>query len=229
MQDDAARRVNWPGRNGGGSAAVASCDVAATRVEFTVEPFREGRPGPHVQAAIDAAAADGLALDVGPFGTAFEADVTVAARAVAHLVEAAFGAGATRVSCQVTAVGAPEHPFAAALRPLVEALGVELVPPERASEGDVPLRWDGVVVAAARVPRRNATMHGALAEMLVDVERELGGPLAELGRAQKQEAARRLHERGAFNLRNAADEVADALGVSRVTIYNYLNAVRERA
>ena len=40
---------------------------------------------------------------------------------------------------------------------------------------------------------------------------------------------RLLHERGAFNLRNAADEVADALGVSRVTIYNYLNAVRDRS
>jgi predicted transcriptional regulator YheO len=35
-----------------------------------------------------------------------------------------------------------------------------------------------------------------------------------------------LYDRGAFALRNAADEVADAMGVSRVTIYNYLNAVR---
>ena len=202
--------------------------VAATRVEFTVEPFREGRPGPHVQAAFDAVAADGLTLDVGPFGSSFEADATVAARAMAHVVEAVFGAGATRLSCQVTLVGAPEHPFAAAVRPLVEALGVELVTPDRAGEGDVPLRWEGVVVAAARMPRRAATVHGALADMLADVERELGGPLADLGRAQKQEAARLLRERGAFSLRNAADEVADALGVSRVTIYNYLNAVRDR-
>ena len=193
-----------------------------------MEPFQEGLPGPHVQAALDAVTADGLILDVGPFGSSFESDATVAARTVARLVEAAFQAGATRLSCQVSLVGAPEHPLTAALRPLVEALGVELLRPEQAREGDVPLRWEGMVVAAARVPRRKATMHGALAEMLADVERELGGPLADLGRGQKQTAARLLHERGAFALRNAADEVADALGVSRVTFYNYLNAVRDR-
>ena len=201
--------------------------MVATRVEFTVEPFQEGRPGPHVQAALDAVTADGLAIDVGPFGSSFEADATVASRTVARVVEAAFAAGATRLSCQVSLVEAPEHPFTTALRPLVEALGVELLPPEQARDGDVPLRWEGMVVAAARVPRRKATMHGALAEMLADVEREMGGPLVDLGRARKQAAARLLRERGAFALRNAADEVADAMGVSRVTIYNYLNAVRD--
>ncbi len=202
--------------------------MARTRVEFTVEPFEEGRPGPHVQATFDAVSGDGLELDVGPFGSAFEADATVAARVLARVVDAAFGAGATRVSCQVSLADAPEHPFAAALRPLVEAMGVELLSPDQAREGDVPLRWEGMVVAAARLPRRKATVHGALAELIAEVERELGGPLADLSRAQKQVAARLLHERGAFALRNAADDVADAMGVSRVTIYNYLNAVRDR-
>jgi uncharacterized protein YqgV (UPF0045/DUF77 family) len=202
--------------------------MTATRVEFTVEPFMEGRPGPHVQAAFDVVAADGLMLDVGPFGSSFEADASVAARTLGRVLEAAFAAGATRLSCQVSRLGAPEHPLTTALRPLVEALGVELVPPGQARDGDVPLAWEGMVVAAVRVPQRKATMHGALADMLADVEREMGGPLADLGRAQKQAAARLLHERGAFALRNAADEVADAMGVSRVTIYNYLNAVRER-
>lgn len=203
--------------------------MAATRVEFTVEPFHEGRPGPHVQAALDAVDAEGLRLDVGPFGSSFEADTSQATRVLARAMEAAFAGGATRVSAQVSLVEAPEHPFTVALRPLADALGVEIVAPGQAREGDVPLRWEGMVVAAARVPQRKATVHGALAEMLVEVERELGGPLADLTRAQKQSAARLLHERGAFALRNAADEVADAMGVSRVTIYNYLNAVRERS
>lgn len=202
--------------------------MAATRVEFTVEPFQEGRPGAHVQAAFDVVATAGLTLDIGPFGSSFEADTTVVARTIAGMLEAAFDAGATRLSCQVSRSEAPEHPLTVALRPLVEALGVELVAPGQAREGDVPLSWEGMVVAAARMPSRKATMHGALAEMLAEVEREMGGPLAELSRAQKQTAARLLHERGAFALRNAADEVADAMGVSRVTIYNYLNAVRGR-
>ena len=41
----------------------------ALTVEFTVEPFVAGEPGPHVQAAIEAARRSGLAVDVGPFGT----------------------------------------------------------------------------------------------------------------------------------------------------------------
>lgn len=200
--------------------------MARLRVEFTVEPFEEGRLGPHVDAAIRAVHDAGIELEIGPFGSMFEADGTVASRALARLVEAAFESGATRLSCQVSSSAAPEHPLAAALRPLVDALGVELVEPGDARPGDLPLRWDGMVVAAARMPDRMASIHGALAQLIADVERELGGPLATLSRSDKQRAARTLYDRGAFALRNAADEVADAMGVSRVTIYNYLNAVR---
>jgi predicted transcriptional regulator YheO len=39
---------------------------------------------------------------------------------------------------------------------------------------------------------------------------------------------RLLHERGAFLLRKAADDVADTMGVSRITIYNYLNAIESQ-
>ena len=38
-------------------------------VEFTIEPFVEGEPGPHVRAAVEAAEADGVTVDFGPFGT----------------------------------------------------------------------------------------------------------------------------------------------------------------
>jgi predicted transcriptional regulator YheO len=34
-----------------------------------------------------------------------------------------------------------------------------------------------------------------------------------------------LNDRGAFSLRRSVEDVADALGVSRITVYNYLNAV----
>ena len=45
-------------------------------VEFTVEPFVAGEPGPHVQAAIEAARRSGLAVDVGPFGTSVRVTTT---------------------------------------------------------------------------------------------------------------------------------------------------------
>lgn len=69
-------------------------------------------------------------------------------------------------------------------------------------------------------------LHDALARMIDQVEAELGGALSALDRDQKQIAVRMLDERGAFLLRKAIEEVADTMGVSRITIYNYLNAMR---
>lgn len=74
----------------------------ALRVEFTVEPFVEGSPGPHVNAALDAARAAGVDVTFGPFGTMFEADTALATSALAALVQAATEAGATRISLQVS-------------------------------------------------------------------------------------------------------------------------------
>jgi len=34
-------------------------------------------------------------------------------------------------------------------------------------------------------------------------------------------------ERGAFLLRGAVDDIAEIMGVSRITIYNYLNALEQ--
>jgi uncharacterized protein YqgV (UPF0045/DUF77 family) len=71
-------------------------------VEFTIEPFVAGRPGPHVRAAIDAAERSGLAVDVGPFGTSVSGDAARVLDAVDAIVRAAVTAGATRVSLQLT-------------------------------------------------------------------------------------------------------------------------------
>jgi len=70
-------------------------------VEFTVEPFVEGAPGPHVTAAVAAVEAHGVAVDFGPFGTSFTADDSVAPVAVADMLRAAYVNGATYVSVDV--------------------------------------------------------------------------------------------------------------------------------
>ncbi|WP_020418133.1 helix-turn-helix domain-containing protein [Amycolatopsis sp. ATCC 39116] len=62
-----------------------------------------------------------------------------------------------------------------------------------------------------------------LERLIADVERELGTRLADLDRPGKQRAVRLLEERGAFAMRRAAPTVAEALGVTRFTVYNYLN------
>ncbi len=71
------------------------------------------------------------------------------------------------------------------------------------------------------------SLHDALSRMIADVERELGAPLAGLSREDKQAAVRMLDTRGAFLLRKAVEDIADAMGVSRITIYNYLNAEKD--
>jgi len=112
------------------------------------------------------------------------------------------------------------HPLITAMEPVAAALGAELVTGPELAQSDVPLRWEGELVGGLRLP----TVHGQLERMIASVEAEVGGRLADLSREGKQDAVRRLDARGAFQLRKAVEEVADALGVSRFTVYNYLNA-----
>ena len=69
--------------------------------EFLVEPFEEGRPGPHVVAAVEAVRALGFEPVIGPFGTTIEGDSAKVVEAVKKLLDAATEAGASRVSIQV--------------------------------------------------------------------------------------------------------------------------------
>jgi hypothetical protein len=117
--------------------------------------------------------------------------------------------------------GLPRHPLVLSVKPIIEALGAQLVPLDQREPGDMALKWEGTEVAAVRM----APLHGALDRLIEGVERELGGRLTLLGREDKQRAIRLLDERGAFTLRRAVEDVADAMGVSRITVYNYLNAL----
>jgi len=72
------------------------------RIEFTVEPFTDGEPGPHVRAAVAAARAQAVDVEFGPFGTSVEGDDDDVLAAADAATRAAIGAGASRVSIQVT-------------------------------------------------------------------------------------------------------------------------------
>lgn len=117
------------------------------------------------------------------------------------------------------------HPLVEAVRPLVARLDAEIVAPDALRRGDVPLVWEGETVGGVRLPAVDATA-GDLDSLLASVADELGSPLGELGRAEKQRAVRLLEERGAFAYRKSAEAVAEALGVTRFTVYNYLNRIR---
>jgi uncharacterized protein YqgV (UPF0045/DUF77 family) len=71
-------------------------------LEFTIEPFVEGAPGPHVGAGIAAVEATGVSVEVGPFGTTAEGEQGAVVEAVAALCREALAAGADRISLQLT-------------------------------------------------------------------------------------------------------------------------------
>lgn len=112
-----------------------------------------------------------------------------------------------------------EHPLAAAVKPLVDAMGAQVLEPAQAAADDVLLSWEGEDVLAVRLPQLSDSLDHILAAM----ERRHGMPLSELDRKAKQEVVRVLEARGAFSVRHGVETVAGALGVSRFTVYNYLN------
>ncbi len=196
------------------------------RLEFTVEPFLEGRPGPHVRAALDEARRQGLTPEMGPFANTVEGDAAVLLPSLTAIIGAAVEAGANRVSMALTRCDpATSHPFLDALTPLVEALDAQLLPICDLAAGDIPLVYEGEILGGVRLPRA----HGLLERLIASVERDIGGKLCDLSREDKQRAVRLLEERGAFELRRSIDDVADAMGVSRITVYNYLNTVSRRS
>lgn len=76
------------------------------RVEFTVEPFVEGQPGPHVTAPVDAVRARGFEVAFGPFGSECTTPTAQTPGVVAAILEAAFANGATHVTIDVAGVDA---------------------------------------------------------------------------------------------------------------------------
>ncbi|WP_371665933.1 MULTISPECIES: helix-turn-helix domain-containing protein [unclassified Streptomyces] len=117
-----------------------------------------------------------------------------------------------------------DHPLVTAVKPLVDAMGAELLGPEQAQPDDVVLAWEGEDVIAVRLPQLSDSLDHILAAM----ERRYGMPLAELDRRTKQSVVRALEARGAFSVRHGVETVAGALGVSRFTVYNYINAQEEK-
>lgn len=142
----------------------------------------------------------------------------------------------------------------AAVRPLVDRIGGRLIDPADRADGDVALSFRGAVFTAVRLTDRPAEAgtaagtggstgtaadargdrgepeprpdEGGLAGILADVQRGFAEPLHELPRPDKQRAVRLLEEAGAFSYRKSVESVASALGVSRFTVYNYLNRDR---
>lgn len=117
---------------------------------------------------------------------------------------------------------ADQSRFAKAVEPLVRAIGGVIIAADEVAEGDIVLEWGGEPVVGVRLDDLVS-----LDRLIAAVEEQLGAPLRDLDRADKQRAVRILDERGAFRLRRSIEDVGEAMGVSRITIYNYLSAIKK--
>ena len=81
-------------------------------VEFIVEPFVDGHPGPHVRAAVDAATAAGAEVEFGPFGSTGRVSGESMPDVVAAITRAAFANGATHVTLHVSSQPQDEGEYA---------------------------------------------------------------------------------------------------------------------
>lgn len=127
--------------------------------EFTSEPFHgEGDPPAHARSAWDVVRAAGLDGQFGPLGTSCAGDADELLDTLRAALGAAFGAGADRVRVEVRDAAGPEqndepfHPLLRALGPLLDRIGGELIDPAQVRAGDVPVEWNGRLVAGVRLP-----------------------------------------------------------------------------
>jgi hypothetical protein len=123
-----------------------------------------------------------------------------------------------------------------ALAPLLARIGALVVRTDAGTD-DIPVEWRGRTLFHVRLPTAAAPVQeggegtdlsDGLARLIAEIEGELGGSLSTLSRAEKQHAVRLLEERGAFEMRRSAETVGEALGLTRFTIYNYLNRIRDK-
>ena len=71
-----------------------------------------------------------------------------------------------------------------------------------------------------------ADIREVVAGMISKILAEMGKTPAAMSREEKMEVVKRLEERGAFLVKRSAEQVAEALDLSRYTIFSYLKEIR---
>jgi DNA binding protein with HTH domain len=77
----------------------------------------------------------------------------------------------------------------------------------------------GLFLHGAGTPHLGTTIDG----LVEAAEASIGKPASQMSRSEKQQVVRFLDERGVFLIRKAVESTAERLGVTRFTIYNYLD------
>lgn len=91
--------------------------------------------------------------------------------------------------------------------------------------------WLGQFLQPAQQPSQEEAekpeMDILMEEIINDAVRRNGKPISLLNKREKTLAVQQMQQRGLFIVKGGVERAAAALGVSRYTIYNYLDALRQ--
>lgn len=82
---------------------------------------------------------------------------------------------------------------------------------------------------AAETPAEPADMEQLMAEIIAESLQDLSGNQRGIRKQARLDAVRRMQERGMFIVKGGIEQAAAALGVTRYTVYNYLEEIRTSA
>ncbi|PVM90348.1 hypothetical protein DDF62_08800 [Caulobacter radicis] len=74
-------------------------------------------------------------------------------------------------------------------------------------------------------PRSEGNIEGLIEEIIVSALEAAGAPVDRMSKTEKKAAVAIMHERGLFVIRGSVERVAARLGVTKFTIYNYLDEI----
>ena len=206
------------------------------QLEFSAGPGVAGKQAKHVLAAEQAFGSTGLSVSSNGMVTKIEGSLSEIAQQLPEAILQAFSNGATHfrtVIRESNDLSSEAQQHISAMERVAQSLGGEVISASKATPDDIPLEWDNKLVAAVR-PRQDISTrktitpsHESLTPLLQQMETK-HGTLNTLNRKQKLEAIKWLDERQVFQVRKSVEQIAMQMNISRATVYNYLNAVRNQ-
>lgn len=153
-------------------------------------------------------------------------DTLVASKAAAHPNEVRVVANYTSKASDGRALRSssvvlfdPEGVPAAALCVNVDIGAIERI------QRDVQSALAPTILPPLPAPRIEANIEDLIEEIIASAVDGAGAPVERMSKAEKTAAVAMMHERGLFVIRGSVERVAARLGVTKFTIYNYLDEI----
>lgn len=201
-------------------------DQATLSVDFSIGPGVAGHQLPHVKAGIKAFTDRNLEETSNGIVSHCEGSLEELADAIRDSILTAFRTGASHYRLVISNASPTSElgwKYVESLEPVIRSLGSQIVSLKDMRPEDIPLEWEGSVLAGVREEKPGAVVDDVLPAHIIQAEARFG-PLEKLDREGRAQAIVWLRDQSTFNIRYSVDRIATKMGVSRATIYNYLKA-----